>query len=137
MHFLTGLWKGRSDRREYWLSMFVLVVVGGLTNLVVRSPTIWSFVSLPFWLFIATRRLHDFGASGVWGLVPFGAGFVLGFARSATTAASLQLMPAATQGLIEGGVGIIVMIVVGSVPGTKGKNRYGYRRNAVRPEEVL
>ena len=98
--------RGRIPRRTYWLhgvlSLLLLgVVVNGLLDIArVDDDTAGKLVNLVFlWPLIAVsvKRQHDFDFSGWWALIHF--------------------VP---------GVGSLILLVVdGSMPGTRGANRFG------------
>ena len=70
---------GRSNRRRYWLAV-VLLVVSNIVLAGLQTPAlIVSAISMPFWLVIAGRRLHDFDRKWFWALIPFGVGLTFGF----------------------------------------------------------
>ena len=75
-------WSGRACRREYWMSVLILVIfIFAACALDVLANTKFMFVGVLF-LFclipsyaVSVRRLHDIGKSGYWlfiNLVPFG-----------------------------------------------------------------
>ena len=123
---------GRSRRREYWLSLAALAALPFIARNWIEP--IWAFLAIPVlpWLLIATRRLHDFGASGFWVL--------------ATPAFDLACMP--IQVLITDNlhvpfhslapyIGSLILIVslafvlmIGVFPGAPGDNRFGPGRRA-------
>jgi uncharacterized membrane protein YhaH (DUF805 family) len=79
LHTLLAFWRGRASRREYWLSLAGYLVFYGLL-VVLMGPGLASLLGFPFWMVIGARRLHDFGANALWAALPFGIGFVGGFA---------------------------------------------------------
>lgn len=117
---LRGALTGRSNRREYWLSILGLVVLNVVLTAGLQNPMLTSLISFPIWVFIASRRLHDFGQTGWWSLIPFGAGFVLGLARGAGIPFS-----SSAETMTNAAVMLVMLIVVGSVPGAPGPNRFG------------
>ena len=98
--------RGRIPRRTYWLhgvlSLLLLgVVVNGLLDIArVDDDTAGKLVNLAFlWplMAVSVKRQHDFDFSGWWALIHF--------------------VP---------GVGSLILLVVdGSMPGTRGANRFG------------
>jgi uncharacterized membrane protein YhaH (DUF805 family) len=110
---------GRSGRKEFWLSVGVLMALNVALSLVL-DPVLTSLISLPVWIFIATRRLHDFERSGWWSLIPFGVGFVMGFASGF----GVPIPPAVVQ-LVNLAVMLAMVVIVGSIPGTPGANLFG------------
>ena len=115
---------GRSNRREFWLSV-VLLLAGNFGLSLVLGPVLTSAVSLPVWIVIGSRRLHDFGQTGWWSLIPFVLGFAVGFARGA----GLEVTAGAEM-LFNFAVMIVTTLVIGLVPGTKGSNRFGAESGA-------
>jgi uncharacterized membrane protein YhaH (DUF805 family) len=60
--------KGRSGRKEYWVSIAILLLVGiGLALLHVNGA---SGVTTFLWFIVWGRRLHDLNKSAVWVLAP-------------------------------------------------------------------
>jgi uncharacterized membrane protein YhaH (DUF805 family) len=60
--------KGRAGRKEYWVSIGLLLLVGvGLALLHVSGA---SGVTTFLWFIVWGRRLHDFNRSAVWVLAP-------------------------------------------------------------------
>ncbi|MFU0841169.1 MAG: hypothetical protein ACFWTZ_00870 [Burkholderia sp.] len=107
---LTLSVKGRACREAYWLSLFVALVlyslagllwgvaaVAGGAGLILQSVAAVLMLAVTvFTVAAVVRRLHDISYSGV--------------------AALFMLVP---------GVQIIVMVILGLVPGKKGLNRFG------------
>lgn len=61
---------GRSSRREYWIAIVLLLVVGlGLAW--ADIPGASSAITF-LWILVWNRRLHDIGRSGWLILIPFG-----------------------------------------------------------------
>ena len=103
--------KGRIPRRTFWLhgvlSLFLMMVfVNALLDIArVDDDVAGKLVNLVFaWpcIAVSAKRLHDFNFSGWWLLVNLT------------------------------GIGLLVMLVVGLMPGTRGPNRFG-----VDPREAL
>lgn len=110
---------GRSTRKEFWLS-FLGLLAGNMVLGLVLGPVLISAVSLPVWIVIASRRLHDFGQTGWWSLIPFAAGFMIGFGQGVGLSVT-----APTEMLLNAVVMIVTALVIGLVPGAKGPNRFG------------
>ncbi len=96
--------KGRIPRRTFWLhgvlSLFLMMVfVNALLDIArVDGDVAGKLVNLVFaWpcIAVSAKRLHDFNFSGWWLLVNLT------------------------------GIGLLVMLVVGLLPGTRGPNRFG------------
>lgn len=114
-----GILGGRSERGEYWLSILGLFALNVVLNLVFRNPLLTSFISLPIWIVIATRRLHDFNRSGWWSLIPFAIGFFLGFVGAVAP------IPMVVKTLINLGATAAAVFIIGFKPGDDGPNRFG------------
>ena len=114
MNRFIAAWKGRSNRREFWL-FYAILIVGYIAASALLGPLVASIVVPLGWVFIATRRLHDFGASGWIATIPFGLGFIGGFARSVG-------VPMPDQGvwiMILGGISLGFALVIGAWPGSR------------------
>jgi uncharacterized membrane protein YhaH (DUF805 family) len=126
---------GRSRRGEYWLCVAVLVaanILAGLTGLTLFI----SVALLPVWLVIAGRRLHDFGQTWLWGLIPFMLGFTIGFLTAWARRAGVRMpVDAATLALAGNLVSLVVIVVIGAWPGTPGPNRFGSGRSVGAADE--
>jgi uncharacterized membrane protein YhaH (DUF805 family) len=62
--------QGRSGRKEYWIGVALLLLVGvGLAAFNVGGA---SGVTTFLWILIWNRRLHDIGRSGWFVLIPLG-----------------------------------------------------------------
>ena len=103
--------KGRIPRHTFWLHgvlslLLLMIVVNGLLSIAnVDKDTSVKLVNLLFaWpcIAVSAKRLHDFNFSAWWLLVNLT------------------------------GIGLLVMLVVGCVPGTHGSNRFG-----IDPREAL
>ena len=120
---------GRASRARYWICMAVYMAayIGAwLLAPILGFPQLLVAVVLPpIWIiFIAVPRLHDFGRSGWWGLVPFGFGFLVGL--GSVLAHVLATLEASNiKNAIIGVVSIAATIAIGAVPGTKGDNVFG------------
>ena len=114
---------GRSRRREYWLSMLGLAVaLAALTGMLHGSWAAPAIV-LPFWIWVALRRVHDFDAPSwlAW-LVP---GLELAmsiFDPISTARTDLAVILASVIMVLATP---IFIVVIGLIPGTKGPNRFG------------
>jgi uncharacterized membrane protein YhaH (DUF805 family) len=126
--------QGRLARRAFWgavIASYVIMLVvaaligtlaelaGGsgsdISPLAVFSPLLWLWVLAS----IGTKRLHDFGWSGLWLLIPVTSGLLL--------AKLLGLATIRTTWIFFGGTAIAAFVLLGlGLPrGTPGKNRYG------------
>jgi uncharacterized membrane protein YhaH (DUF805 family) len=108
--------------------MLVLTVTYVALGLLLKINWVLSFISLPFWLVIAARRLHDLDRTGWWGLVPFGAGFiggfVVGFSKHLVDGAQANGV-SAICGALTTIVSLAFIIWLGASRGTEGPNRFG------------
>jgi uncharacterized membrane protein YhaH (DUF805 family) len=129
--------RGRASRAQYWLvviSNFVLMVAGIVLVAHAVAPAsaeagliamvIWAGVLIVSSLAISAKRLRDFDFSAWW-LVAMAAAFaaiglVEGFLSIGGHAAPARLTTAVGNVLT-----LIVMLVLGSIPGTRGPNRFG------------
>jgi len=75
--------RGRSGRKEYWVSIGILLLVGVVLVLLPINGA--SGATTFLWFIVWGRRLHDLGKSAVWVLAPLVAmivvavlGFVVG-----------------------------------------------------------
>lgn len=118
--------KGRSDRKQYWLAV-VLLVVGNIVLAGVQMPAlIVSAISMPFWLVIAGRRLHDFNRRWFWALIPLCSGFAFGFIQGLINSTfDGDVFPPQAEATFYIAVTLIVSVAIGSVPGSRSANRYG------------
>jgi uncharacterized membrane protein YhaH (DUF805 family) len=102
-HLYLGV-RGRIARRTFWLHgvlvlLLVMIVVDGLIDIAgLNGESTTKLVNLAFaWpcIAVSAKRLHDFNFSAWWLLVNLT------------------------------GIGTLVMLVVGCMPGTHGPNRFG------------
>lgn len=112
-------YRGRTRRRLYWLFLALhLAAYAGLQTLIGGYA---DWLAVPIWILIGGRRLHDFGKTAWWALIPFCAGFVGGFLSSVGAP-----MPEETTWIIVLGLlSVLVMVVIGLWPGDKAANRFG------------
>jgi uncharacterized membrane protein YhaH (DUF805 family) len=137
--------EGRIGQRDFWVGVLILFVVWILTPLLhLLAPLVWLVLLYP-WVCVFTKRLHDFGKSGLLILVPFVVGFiaaVLGVIFGGVTVLSAiwtamqggtlslaVLLGALGTMLAFLGVAAVVKFVfilwVGLSPGDQAANRYG------------
>ena len=138
---------GRIGQGQYWLGILILVIAWVLSHLFhIFAPLIWLLLIYP-WVCVIAKRLHDFGKSGFFILLPFLVGAVL------VTAAVMfgglgafgAIMTMLTQGTepaswtaffaglgimlaclaLAGIVKLIFLLWVGLAPGDPGPNAYG------------
>jgi uncharacterized membrane protein YhaH (DUF805 family) len=113
--------RGRSGRKRFWLTVLLqfaaLLAVGGLV--VALSSALLPFASVPLGVALlvgsfalslcnSIKRIHDIGYSGWW-VAPF-----------YLVSLMMSLIPA-----IGGGFGLICLILLGTLPGTQGTNKFG------------
>jgi len=103
--------KQRSSRREYWIYVAVILLVSFI------GPPIVGYGALLALILTQVRRLHDFNASGWWAaaatLFP-----VVAFALTVVT--TLENAALAGSGIV-----LVLIIVIGAIPGSPGENRFG------------
>jgi uncharacterized membrane protein YhaH (DUF805 family) len=109
----SGLLGGRSSRKEYWLSVVIIMATSYVLS---YSPGFASAVGLAALLMIMQiRRAHDLGRSGWWGVLAQVAPLAVLFLPIAFDDMTLYaVIPAA--------VGIMIL---GVIPGDAGENRFG------------
>jgi uncharacterized membrane protein YhaH (DUF805 family) len=124
---LNDLWMGRSSRSEYWFWVVAWTGVYTVLFVIFHGATAISWISLVVWLYVSARRLHDFNASALWGWGVFVLGFALGIAeRTGLPVGNLAISAHLSRTIIA--VATLGMILlVGSVPGSRGENRFGSR----------
>jgi uncharacterized membrane protein YhaH (DUF805 family) len=122
---MHDLWMGRSSRLEFWLSSIVLLSVHILREIFLHDAIFPQLLLFPIWLYIAARRLHDFNASAMWGWSMFLLGFSLGILER--TGLQIVHHPVTEQvsRIVLFIATISLVVIIGSVPGTKGQNRFG------------
>lgn len=110
---------GRINRTTYWALVAMLVAITVIARLLIGDTARVSEVVL---LWIAVPRLHDIGRSGWW------AGGVLGIELAGVIVTLAVLPSVAGVQLAAGLFGLLVivlMIVLGCLPGEKEANDYG------------
>jgi uncharacterized membrane protein YhaH (DUF805 family) len=106
---------GRAGRREYWLWVVLLFAVGFILS---HAPPVVSLAESVVMMFVQIRRAHDLGRSGWWGV-------------AAALTPLLAVIPvfyiSGENVAIVVGVGLelIALIVLGTLPGEIGGNRFG------------
>ena len=124
---------GRSRRKEYWMFVLLMVVLGfvagviegalGLTGMVggLYGPLslLIGLVLLVPGIAVGVRRLHDTNRSGWWLLIP-GIPYLL----TAVLFASGNLVLAGILSIVAL-IGAIILLVLFVLEGTKGPNKYG------------
>jgi uncharacterized membrane protein YhaH (DUF805 family) len=123
---------GRSRRKEYWMYVLMLVIVGfvlglveglvGLTGMVGPYGPLSALFLLGTFipsLAVGIRRLHDTDRSGWWmllGIVPYGLSIIMLLSGNLVLAGTLAMVAL---------VCAIVLLVFMVLEGTKGPNRFG------------
>ena len=97
---------GRCPRGSYWGFLFLLTYLFVLGGIFFEMANFVSIIALALWMWVTSRRLHDFDCPGWPTLL---GGFVL--------------FPPLTIAVFI--FGAIASIIIGFIPGTKGKNRWG------------
>lgn len=122
--------RGRTGRALYWmfgvLPFFLAGILLGLLAGIFRLPEeavlfmsgIITLSGLWTWICVSSRRLHDFNQSAWWLLLAFALPFAI-----------LLVAPISVAQLSS----LIVLVVLGVIPGTPGGNRFGADPNARRP----
>jgi len=123
---------GRSRRKEYWMYVLLLIVVGfvigiieavlGLTHMVGPYGPISALFALATFvpsLAVGVRRLHDTNRSGWWLLIGYGP-LILGLVLMATGMLQFTMIL-----MLLALLGFVVLLVFMVLEGTKGPNQYG------------
>lgn len=141
---------GRISRKDFWLK-YVLVLVGLAVGAIIIDMVVFpgvrvgqdtgplegvvNVVSLWPQIALTTKRFHDRGMSGWWQLlfnIAIGAGGV--FAYSAMLEAGVERGLPIPENLylpllVGGGMvllfGLVELVILGFLPGTRGSNKYG------------
>jgi uncharacterized membrane protein YhaH (DUF805 family) len=110
----TWWFAGRASRREYWIYIGLLIVLGVVFS---YSPPAVNLVMYLVFTVIMVRRVHDFGRTGWWAwaaaALPFSAMLLL-MVTSETVASLVSLV-----------ITVALMIAVGAIRGDPGANRFG------------
>ena len=135
---------GRSRRKEYWMYVLLLIIVGVVLGAVEAAlgldKTVGPYGPLSALLALATfvpslavgiRRLHDTDRSGWWMLIA-----VVPYALMVVLLLSGNIVLAGTVGLVAAAcaIGLLVLMVL---DGTKGPNRFGPDPKGSDPVEVF
>ena len=130
---------GRSGRQEFWVRFLIInmaIAVGGFAIGIVGLPAaIMGLLTLPLWLYIAARRLHDLGLSGWFGLIPFGGGILISLATSLLPIPTEVAVPLVTFG--PAAITLPVVLWLGCVRGQPEANRFGPPPGQESPAEVF
>jgi uncharacterized membrane protein YhaH (DUF805 family) len=121
--------KGRLSRRNYWLHVFVpLLIIAYVNEVQARlfgTPNVSGWIQvISLWpvLVALGRRFHDLNRVGWWAILYFAPAVAMGAAQR------MDLMAYAT---VTKGLGIVIL---GIIPGTIGVNSFGPPDVKIRPE---
>jgi uncharacterized membrane protein YhaH (DUF805 family) len=124
---------GRSRRKEYWMYLLLLVIVGFVLGMIegvmglqqtvggVYGPlsAILALATFIPSLAVGVRRLHDTERSGWWMLLP-----IVPYAVSFAMLFSGNLPMAGIAAMVALGCAIVLLVFM-VLDGTKGPNKYG------------
>lgn len=123
---------GRSRRKEYWMYVLLLIVVGIVIGLIegvlglrgMVGPygplsALFLLATLVPSLAVGVRRLHDTNRSGWWLLIGYGP-IILSLCFTYLGSLSLAMILS-----IIALIGFVVLLVFMVMEGTKGPNQYG------------
>jgi uncharacterized membrane protein YhaH (DUF805 family) len=80
--------EGRIGRQDFWIGWLILFAAGWMLHFVPLLGTVLWLISVYCWIVLYAKRLHDFGRSGWWAIVPILANFIgLGLLLGAIAAA--------------------------------------------------
>lgn len=123
---------GRSRRKEYWMYVLLLIVVGIVIGVVERAlglaaligpygpiTALFMLATLVPSLAVGVRRLHDTNRSGWWLLIGYGP-FIVSMCLTLLGSLSLAMIVS-----VIALIGFIVLLVFMVLEGTRGPNQYG------------
>ena len=135
--------RGRSGRGRFWLTVlfqFVAALIGGACVVALSSAELpWASVPLGLALRLgyfalslcnAIKRLHDMGWSG-WCTVPI---FLFELLAAVADLGAGEGGVGASGAM--GGIGVLILILFGALPGTDGPNKYGDQPGRAAAEPV-
>jgi uncharacterized membrane protein YhaH (DUF805 family) len=124
--------QGRVGRQTFWTVQMMLVLVDACARATVllfdARPLILLLVPVAITILVVgvlnmTKRLHDFGRSGWWILLP------LAIEALVTSLAVLKMGRGSQGAIASEGVGILAglafFLAVGAIKGNPGPNRFG------------
>lgn len=128
---------GRLRRSHYWIGMLILFGVHRLLGPVPLLGGVIAFAAFVLCMALQARRLRDFGQSAWWLLIPL-AVWIAGWVS--TMSAVSALSPTNVAGLAGLGLASIFalafIVVIGLIPGQRGRNRYGPDTRPAPPEDA-
>lgn len=107
---------GRGRRREYWLWVAPIILLSWVLGAAGLEP-LGTLVTVPV-LFAFIRRLHDLGRSGWWAPV-------INIGCNVVFVASAAFGGEAGGGVVGSLAYLGAIVILGILPGEKGRNRYG------------
>jgi uncharacterized membrane protein YhaH (DUF805 family) len=124
--------RGRLRRGQFWLAFFVVLVGGAYSSQEQNSTaTIIGLLTLYVALCVYGKRLHDFGKSAWYMIMPLGATFgmyaytaaALSQANRETIRQLFEMLQVTYLGLLV--LWLVMTLWVGIHPSQKGDNRFG------------
>jgi uncharacterized membrane protein YhaH (DUF805 family) len=108
--------EGRMGRKDYWIGVGILFVVGLIASNIPILDTLWPLASIYFAVCVYGKRLHDIGQSAWMQLLPFGI-MILAIAIAAMLGGAALLGAAASDSDAAGigalaGLGVASLIIL-------------------------
>lgn len=129
---------GRSARQEFWVRFVIQfmgsAVLGFILGLFGLPTQIAALLTLPLWLYIGARRLHDLGLTGWLAPAPFAVNALMGFASLLPIPGEI-LTPLLDVGPVV--FALLFILWLGCVPGQRETNRFGPPPGQEGPAEVF
>jgi uncharacterized membrane protein YhaH (DUF805 family) len=139
--------EGRIGQKDFWIGVLILFVIWVLTPVLhILMPVAWLILLYP-WVCVFAKRLHDFGRSGLFILLPFIVAFIavvlgvifggLTVLSAVWTAMQGGTEPVSWAALVGAGLTMLAFLAlagivkfvfilwVGLSTGDPGENRYG------------
>lgn len=91
-----SLLAGRMNRRTFFVCYLCLVAAEATILIATGNDLLVDILGLMPWLWMASKRLHDFNVRWWWSLVPFAVGFLWGFVDGFMSAAHASELLAAS-----------------------------------------
>lgn len=128
--------EGRLRRSHYWIGIVILMVASQILRSIPLISLISAIVIYVLIMALQARRLRDFGQSAWWLLVPLAVSVAGWFSTmvvySLTSPSPFGIITPRTAGLFS----LIVVIVIGVIPGQRGRNRFGPDTKPAAPEDT-